>query len=107
MAGYSLIETDTIKSINQNIRLILTTPKGSDIHRPDFGSDLPLIIDRPLTAINAGRLRAEVIEAIERWEPRVKVKEVAIKKEYAALRIRISYEINNTGEVAEYEYKVY
>ncbi|MDI6865772.1 GPW/gp25 family protein [Thermodesulfovibrio yellowstonii] len=101
MDGYSLIERDIIKSVNQNIRLILTTLKGSDVHRPDFGSELPLLIDKPLTAINAGRIKALVVDEIKFWEPRVKVKEVLIEKGYASLRIRIQYEIVETGEVAE------
>jgi len=101
MEGYSLVERDIVKSVNQNIRLILTTLRGSDIHRPDFGSELPLLIDKPLTAINAGRIKAEVVDAIERWEPRVRVKEVTVKKEYGGLRIRIQYEIIETAEVVE------
>ncbi|MEJ5227195.1 GPW/gp25 family protein [Thermodesulfovibrio sp.] len=101
MEGYSLVEKDIIKSVNQNIRLILTTLKGSDVHRPEFGSELPLLIDKPLTAINAGRIKAMVVDAIEFWEPRVKVKEVTLKREYAHLRIRIKYEISETAEEAE------
>jgi phage baseplate assembly protein W len=80
---FTLVEKDTVKSIAQNIRLILTTIKGSDIHRPDFGSNLHLFIDQPLTAINKGRIKAEIVSAIETWESRVKVKEVDIQKEYA------------------------
>lgn len=98
---YSLIERDMIQSINQNIKLILTTIKGSDIHRPLFGSELWRFIDQPLTAINQGRLRAEITESIELWEPRVKLKEVDIKKEYAGLRIRLVYELKETGEVIQ------
>ncbi len=84
---------------NQNIRLILTTIKGSDIHRPDFGSELYLWIDKPLTAINQGRIKAEIVDAIERWEPRVKIKEVELKKDYAGLKVRITYEIKDLAEV--------
>ncbi len=97
--GYTIIEDDIVASVNQNIRLVLTTIKGSDIHRPDFGSELYLWIDKPLTAINQGRIRAEIINAIERWEPRVKIKEIELKKEYASIRIKITYEIKDTEEV--------
>lgn len=95
----TLIERDTIASVNQNIRLILTTLKGSDIHRPDFGSSLMLWIDEPLTVINQGRIKAEIVDAIEMWEPRCSIKEVDLKKEYANIRIRIVYELKDTGEV--------
>ncbi|MDQ7081765.1 MAG: GPW/gp25 family protein [Aquificota bacterium] len=69
-------------SVRQNIRLILTTPKGSDIHRPDFGSDLWKFMDQPLNAITLGRIKAEITDAIETWEPRVKVLSVELDKDY-------------------------
>ncbi len=47
----TVIERDVAKSVLQNIRVILTTPKGSDVHRPEFGSELYRFIDQPLTAL--------------------------------------------------------
>jgi len=75
---YSLVEQDLIKSVLQNIRVILTTIKGSDIHRPDFGISLDLLQDKPLTALDKGRIKAEITEAIETYEPRAEVLEVDI-----------------------------
>ena len=43
----TVIERDAVKSVLQNIRVILTTPKGSDVHRPEFGSELYRFIDQP------------------------------------------------------------
>ncbi len=100
---YSLVERDTIKSIQQNIKLILTTPKGSDIHRPNFGSNLYQIIDKPMTAITIGRIRAEITDAIEYWEPRVSVKNIVLNKDYinAKLKITITLKVKETEEVIE------
>jgi len=89
----NLIERDTIKSINQNISLILTTPKGSDPHRPLFGSDLWQFLDQPLTVLTKGRIKAEIIDAISTWEPRVEIEEVDLRKETAGLKITIKYKI--------------
>ena len=102
---YALVEKDTLKSIQQNIRLILTTPKGSDIHRPDFGSDLWKFIDQPLNAITLGRIKAEITDAIERWEPRVKVLSVDIERDYMSARLKVSIllEVKELGETAEVE----
>ena len=102
---YTLVERDTIKSIQQNVRLILTTPKGSDIHRPDFGSDLWKFIDQPLNVITLGRIRAEITDAIERWEPRVKVLSVDIERDYMSARLKVSIllEVKELGETAEVE----
>lgn len=87
---YSLVEEDTLKSVLQNIRLILTTPKGADIHRPNFGSDLWQFIDAPLSIITLGRIKAEIVSAIEEWEPRAKVKDVKVEKDYISGRMKIS-----------------
>jgi phage baseplate assembly protein W len=102
---YTLVERDTVRSIQQNVRLILTTPKGSDVHRPDFGSNLWKFIDQPLNAITLGRIKAEITEAIETWEPRVKVLSVEIERDYinAKLKVSVLLEVKELGEATEVE----
>jgi len=85
----TVIERYTVKSVLQNIRVILTTPKGSDVHRPDFGSELYRFIDQPLTALTAGKIKAYIVEEIERWEPRVKVKEVKLDRRLERTKIEL------------------
>ena len=85
----TLVEQDVIKSVLQNIQVILTTPKGSDVHRPDFGSELYKFIDQPLTALTAGKIKAYIVDEIERWEPRVKVKEVKLDRRLDRTKIEL------------------
>jgi phage baseplate assembly protein W len=85
----TVIERDTVKSVLQNIRVILTTPKGSDVHRPDFGSELYRFIDQPLTALTAGKIKAYIVDEIERWEPRVKVKEIKLYRRLDRTKIEL------------------
>ena len=63
-----------LEEIIQNVRTILTTRRGSVPLDRSFGIDTALI-DLPVTVIK-GRLTTEIIEAVERFEPRVEVKEV-------------------------------
>lgn len=61
---------DGMDDIDQCIRTILQTPKGSDPHRPEFGSKIHLYIDWPQTRVTPYLVR-ETVAAIRRWEPRV------------------------------------
>jgi len=85
----TVVERDVIKSVLQNIQVILTTPKGSDVHRPDFGSELYRFVDQPLTALTAGKIKAYIVDEIERWEPRVKVKEVKLDRRLDRTKIEL------------------
>ena len=58
-----------LDDIAQCIAIILTTPKGSDPHRPEFGSDCWKYIDLPVNQA-APHLIREAISAIEQWETR-------------------------------------
>lgn len=64
--------------IDQCIQIILTTPKGSVPHRPDFGSDLWRYLGRPIDAARPNVIR-ETVEAIGRWERRVEVTRVTLR----------------------------
>ncbi len=46
LGSFGIVET--IADIDQAIRVILRTPKGSDPHRPDFGSNVHLYLDYPI-----------------------------------------------------------
>ena len=96
-----VVERDTIKSVLQNIRVILTTPKLADVHRPDFGSEIYSFIDQPLTVLTVGKIKAMIVDEIERWEPRVSVKEINLDKDYATGRafVRLTLEIENSKVV--------
>ena len=93
---YALVEQDLIKSVLQNISVILTTVKGSDIHRPDFGIPLDLLQDKPLTALDKGKIKASIIEAIETYEPRAKVLGIDLIKGLERLTVRLF--LNIEGE---------
>ena len=70
--------------VHQCIRIILTTLKGSDPLRPEFGCGAGNYLDLPLDAARPHIVR-EVREALA-WEPRVTVSGVTVsqgKEEYS------------------------
>jgi len=66
-----------VEHLRQSILDILTTYPGERIMRPEYGSRIRDLIDRPVNAQWLADLYFEVAYAIERWEPRVRVLRVA------------------------------
>lgn len=93
MAGMSSATGTTLSGfyhLKQSITDILTTPVGSRIHRRDYGSRLPELVDRPINNSLVADLVAATAEALDRWEPRVKLEQVKIESVSAEGRIELS-----------------
>ena len=86
--------------VRQSIRIILTTPKGSDPLRPEFGCDAGNYLDLPLDAARPHIVR-EVREALA-WEPRVTVSGVTVSqgKEQSGGHavVRVTWSLPGLGE---------
>jgi phage baseplate assembly protein W len=68
---------DGVEHLRQSIIDILTTYPGERIMRPEYGSRIRDLIDRPVNAQWLADLYFNVAQAITRWEPRVRVLRVA------------------------------
>lgn len=74
LSRIALNESDTVKSVLQNVSIILRTRKGTVPMYRDFG--IPhTFLDKPIPLV-APILYAEIYEAIQKYEPRAKVKRV-------------------------------
>lgn len=62
--------------LRQSIRDILTTPIGSRVMRRDYGSRLFQLLDAPMNRATLVQIYAATIEALARWEPRIRVERV-------------------------------
>ncbi len=72
----SLCENDELKSIAQNILLIMNTRRGTVPMYRDFG--LPMsFIDKP-TELAKAIMASEIKEALEKFEPRAKFSELRL-----------------------------
>lgn len=85
--------------IEQAILLILSTAPGERPMRPDFGCGIHDYVFAPANSTTAGQLAHEVRIALERWEPRIDVEDVAATvdgDEEGRLWIVVSYAIKGT-----------
>jgi len=64
----------------QSIRDILTTPVGSRVMRREYGSELPLLVDRPMTDRVVLAVYAATAIALARWEPRFDLTGVKVRE---------------------------
>ena len=71
---------EDLEDILQCVHTILTTPKGSQPLRPDFGSDVYLYIDDPINQARPHIVR-ESVQSISQWEKRVTVKRIQVALE--------------------------
>lgn len=78
--------------ICQSIADILLTPIGSRVMRREYGSELMSLIDQPLHDATLMRCRAACVDALLRWENRIKVKAVNFVPTAADLVIDIEGE---------------
>lgn len=62
--------------LKQSIEDILTTPKGTRIMRREYGSNLPRLVDNPLNRETILDMIAESADALNQWEPRMRVTEI-------------------------------
>ena len=71
-----------IAHLRQSVADILRTPLGTRVMRREYGSRLFDLIDQPINAAWKTECYAAVAEALDRWEPRLKlnvVKVVSVK----------------------------
>lgn len=80
MAGMSALTgeaIDGIEHLRQSIRDILTTRKGTRVMRRDYGSNVPNLLDSPVTADFGIDLFVAVAESLNEWEPRFRLRDTS------------------------------
>ena len=67
---------DGVAHLRQSIFDILATRIGTRVMLRDYGSNLPEMIDLPTNRTTIAAMRADIVKALDRWEPRVRVNRV-------------------------------
>jgi phage baseplate assembly protein W len=87
------------QDIEEAIRMILLTPKGQRVMRPEFGCQIHDLIFSPNDSTTMGLAAYYVEDALAMWEPRIDVKEVNASPDSdhpERLLITIQYEVKAT-----------
>jgi phage baseplate assembly protein W len=97
--GVALVNRD--RELEQAIRLILGTACGERPMRPEFGCRIHDHVFNTATSATAGQIAYDVRQALERWEPRIDVMDVAVSfdaMESGALYVDISYQVRGLND---------
>ncbi|GLI00726.1 GPW/gp25 family protein [Phytohabitans aurantiacus] len=91
------------------IRMILSTMPGERVMRPDFGCAMWHLVFSPLTPTTLGMIEQAVREALERWEPRIRLDQVTAVPEQAsgAVFIEIAYRVRTTNDTRNLVFPFY
>jgi Bacteriophage baseplate protein W len=96
--------------INEAIMLILSTAPGERPMRPNFGCGIHDYIFESVDAHVVGRLEREIRIALDRWEPRIEVRDITISTDRAGdgeLPIEIEYLVRATNDRRNLVYPFY
>jgi Bacteriophage baseplate protein W len=89
------------QEIEEAIRLILGTSPGERPMRPEFGCRIHEYLFASADSETAGAIGREVRSALQRWEPRIDVADVAVSfdaREATLLYIDVRYSIKATND---------
>lgn len=99
LSADSTVMTD-IDDIHRCIEIILTTKKGSDVLRPTFGSAHLDYLDAPTDILIPNVVR-EIHLALQTWEKRAVIKEIAFTGTAPHLTMTIDWQVADSvkGEI--------
>ncbi|NGO72244.1 GPW/gp25 family protein [Streptomyces boncukensis] len=95
--GIALVSGE--REIEEAIRLVLATAPGERPLRPEYGCAIHDLVFAPVNEQTAGRIQHEVYLSLDRWEPRIEVRDVEVTAgdDRNVLYIDVRYEIRGTN----------
>ena len=90
-------------SVKRGIKNILLTAPFERLFQPEVGSGIKNILFEPMTPLTEQRLSDACADAIDAWEKRASVIDIAVipEEEYNRYRVAIKFSINNSLETEQ------
>jgi phage baseplate assembly protein W len=90
-------------SVKRGIKNILLTAPFERLFQPEVGSGIKNLLFEPMTPLTEQRLSDACRDAIEAWEKRASVINIAVisEEEYNRYRVAIKFSINNSLETEQ------
>lgn len=88
------------EDVAEAVKIILFTGKGERVMQPDFGCGIRRFAFSDMSAITMRSMEQEILDALIRWEPRIREVTAEIGRERIGegiLEIRVSYIVRSTN----------
>lgn len=98
------------EDIRQSMRIILETPPGERLMRPNFGCGIHDLVFEALDSTTIQRIRSTVEEALRRCEARIDVLSVEVDEAATSegkLLVEIEYRVRKTNQVGNLVFPFY
>lgn len=109
--GESVLRSASVEEqVRAALRALLLTRRGERRSLPDLGSDLHRYVFRPLSQSVLAEMKAEVRQAIERGEERVRVVSVEIllnKDEPERIDLQVQFELKQSLKTGQVKVELY
>jgi len=99
-----IYKKEDVSAIQQAMKTLLLTNRFERPFMPNFGSNIRAQLFEMLDTSVAQKVREDIIFAIQRYEPRVIIKELGVTPLYNTneLRVNMVYQIKNSRETVQF-----
>ena len=97
--GGFLAQNENLRSLKDCVTQLILTNRGSRVMRPDYGTDVRSSVFEPLTSDLVSRIKAQITETIEKYEPRVIVKRLSVEPNYERNQLNIKLFITSKDDL--------
>jgi hypothetical protein len=84
-------------AIKESMKAILLTRRGERVMRPDFGCGINDMVFNSVDSYTLSIMKENIVQALSRWEPRIKNVEIQINFKDSTLEINIRYMVIETN----------
>ena len=98
VGGY-VAQNENLRSLRDCVMQLILTNRGARVMRPDYGTDLRASVFEPLTPDMIDTLRAQILEVISKYEPRVIVKRVALTPDFERHTLKVELYITTKNDL--------
>lgn len=106
----SIALSSGVDDLGTSIHMVLATAPGERLMRPDFGCKIWELMFEPINANTIGLMKAAVLDALGRWEPRIAVEDVDVAPDGVQdgmVNIDIHYRVKVTNDRRNLVYPFY